>query len=174
MNLYLIGFRGCGKSTVAPLIAEALAWQAVDSDVEIETLTGRTIASIFVEDGETAFREWETSVIQGYMTRNEHVISLGGGAPTIATNRTAIKKSGKAVLLKAEPDILWERICKDPSSVQTRPKLTDLDGYAEVVQLLKQRAEVYAECADYTVDTGQLSPQQIADQIANWFDPVDR
>jgi len=69
--------------------------------------------------------------------------------------------------------VLWERICKDSKTDQTRPSLTNLDGYAEVVQLLEQRAEVYAECADYIVDTGQLSPQQIADRIANWFDPVD-
>ena len=173
MNLYLIGFRGCGKSTVGPLVAEALAWTAVDSDQEIETLTSRSIATIFAEEGEAGFREWETSVIQGYMTKNECVISLGGGAPTIATNRDAIKSSGKTVLLKADSEVLWERICKDPKTAQTRPSLTDKDGYEEVVQLLEQRAEVYAECADYTVDTGQLSPQQIADQIANWFDPVD-
>lgn len=174
MNLYLIGFRGCGKSTIAPLVAAELAWKSVDTDEQVELLTGQSIAEIFAEGGEAKFREWETSVILGYSQKSDLVVSLGGGAPTIADNREAIRTSGKTVLLTAPADVLWKRICADPKSKDTRPNLTDLDGFAEVKTLFANRAGVYSECADYTIDTDKLSAQQAAEQIANWFDPVDK
>ena len=85
MNLYLIGYRGSGKTTVAPLIAKALNWETRDSDSQIEVLTSRTITEIFSEDGETVFREWETTVIQALAVESNKVISVGGGAPISAT-----------------------------------------------------------------------------------------
>ncbi|MEM9411798.1 MAG: shikimate kinase [Planctomycetota bacterium] len=174
MNLYLIGYRGSGKSTIAPHLAKKLLWKAVDTDQEIEILCGRTIAEIFSEEGESGFRQWETSVIQGYALEKEHVVSLGGGAPTIEINRRLIKNSGKVVWLTASPEILWERISKDSKSRENRPALTGIDdGLKEVQQMLEQRQETYADCADYTVDTSKLSTDRVIDEIANWFDPVD-
>ena len=173
MNLYLIGFRGCGKSTVAPLIAAAMGWKTIDSDRQIEILTGRSIADIFAEEGEAGFRRWETNVIQQVAENDDQVIALGGGAPTIRKNRNAIKRSGRVVLLTASPEILWVRISADARSRRQRPSLTDLDGFNEVKKLLELRDGVYKACADYTVDTSELQPQEIADNIVNWWDPVD-
>ena len=174
MNLYLIGFRGSGKSSVAPILAETLQWQQVDTDREIEILCGRTIAGIFKDEGEAGFRQWETTIIQAFAAENEQVISLGGGAPTIEVNREIIKQSGRAVWLTANAETLWQRISADNSSHKNRPALTSHNGgLEEVKQLVSQRADVYAECADYTIDTGNLSAEQVADRIANWWDPVD-
>lgn len=173
MNLYLIGYRGCGKSRVAPLLATTIGWQAVDSDQQIEILTGQTIAEIFAAEGEAGFRQWETTVIQALAQANEQVISLGGGAPTVAVNRATMKSSGRVVLLTAPPEILWERISRDRKTKQQRPGLTDLDGFSEIKKLLAQRIDVYNDCADYVIDTSALNPQEIADNIADWWDPVD-
>lgn len=174
MNLYLIGYRGCGKSTVAPLVAEALGWQTRDSDKQIEILTSRTISEIFSESGETVFREWETTVLQALAVESDKVISVGGGAPTIETNRQIMKSSGCMVWLQASAEELWNRISADPKSDSMRPSLTDQsDGLKEVRQVLRARYDIYKACADYTLATDGLSPSEVADQIANWWDPVD-
>ncbi len=84
-----------------------------------------------------------------------------------------MKSSGRVVLLTASPEILWERISQDPRTKQQRPGLTDLDGFSEIKKLLAERIDVYNECADYVIDTSDLNPQEIADSIADWWDPVD-
>ena len=174
MNLYLIGYRGCGKTTVAPLIAKALGWETRDSDSQIELLTNRTITEIFADDGETIFREWETTVLQALAVESDKVVSVGGGAPISETNRKIMKSSGCAVWLQASADELWRRISADPKSESMRPKLTDnTDGIQEVRQVLATRRDAYRNCADYMIQTEGLSPGEVADQIANWWDPVD-
>lgn len=173
MNLYLIGYRGSGKSTVAPLLAKKLDWQHSDSDHEIQVMTGQNIADIFTNQGESGFRKLETSVVQRYATKKEHVVSLGGGAPTFPAIRNAIKQSGKGVYLLASAETLWQRISGDQATDSLRPSLTELDGLAEVEKMLESRQAIYDACADYTVDTTELNPEQIAEVIANWWGSVD-
>lgn len=171
MNLYLIGYRATGKSTVAPLLADKLGWTAIDSDAEVELLAGKSIAELFEEAGEAGFRQWETTVIQAISLKGKQIISLGGGAPTVAENRLLIKKYGVAVLLTASPEAIWQRLNDDANE---RPALTDLDGFSEVKKLLAQRDKAYRECADCTVDTADLPPEVVADRIAKWWNSVDR
>lgn len=171
MNLYLIGYRATGKSAVAPLLAQHLGWTSCDSDKEIESLTGKTISQLFEESGEAGFRQWESTVIQAISLKDQQVISLGGGAPTLVENRNLIKKHGLAVWLTATAEKIWQRMQADHNQ---RPKLTDLNGFDEVKELLAQRDGVYRECADYTVDTTDLQPQQVADQIATWWVSADK
>lgn len=173
MNLYLIGYRGSGKSSVAPRVAELLLRRCVDTDQQIELLTGQSIADIFAEAGEIGFRQWETTVIQAHAAEDELVVSLGGGAVTVSENRDIIRSTGKTVLLSAPAEVLWQRISADPASKQSRPSLTDLDGFAEVAKVLAERNQIYSDCADYTVDTSDLTVEQVAQRIAEWFDPVD-
>jgi len=170
MNLYLIGYRATGKSTVAPLLAAKLGWTHLDSDTEIESLAGASIAELFEEFGEAGFRQWESTVIQAISLPGDRVISLGGGAATIPENRELIKKSGVAVWLIARPEQIWDRMQADRNK---RPALTKLDGLEEVQSLLAQREKAYEECSDYSVDTTDLEPQQVADQIASWWYSVD-
>lgn len=174
MNLYLIGYRGSGKSTVAPYLAQQLGWQRFDTDEQIEILTGQRIADLFADEGEPAFREWETTVIQAVAQLSEQVVSLGGGATLSSFNRQLIASSGQVVWLRGLPEVLWRRIQADQHTFETRPQLTNLDGLAEVRQVLAQRESVYADCADYTVDTDDLPPAEVADMIANWWCTVDK
>ena len=142
-----IGYRGSGKSSVAPHLAKLLGKKCVDTDDQIELVTGNSIADIFAQQGEAGFRQWETTVIQAYALEHDLVVSLGGGAPTVKENRQLLQQSGKTALLVAEPEILWQRISSDPASKSNRPDLTDLDGFAEVKKVLQQRA---ATCLLYT------------------------
>jgi shikimate kinase len=174
MNIYLIGYRGCGKSTVASRLAKRLHWQACDTDQQIEIIAGRSIADIFAEEGEAVFRQLETSVINEISRDSNKVVSLGGGAPMVEANRQTIAASGRTVWLTASPEELWRRISSDPATASTRPRLTNLHGLDEIRNLLRHRTDVYAACADYTIDTQGLTPDQIVDDIANWWDPVDK
>src|SRR5688500_2590703 len=79
MNLLLIGYRGTGKSTVARLVAERLNWPWLDADVELERRAGKSIAAIFAEDGEPAFRDLESQVLAELVQADRHVLALGGG-----------------------------------------------------------------------------------------------
>ena len=173
MNLYLIGFRGSGKSTVAPLIASQLEWSFDDTDEQVVLLAGCPISQIFEEYGEAVFREWETTVLQALSLQSSVVVSTGGGCPLSNTNRDLMANTGKIVWLRAGAEVLWSRIKADNKSEAQRPNLTKDGGLLEVQRVLASRISIYAACADYTVDVETLSPEQIAKQIANWLDPVD-
>ena len=174
MNLYLIGYRGSGKSTVAPLVAGQLGWTFSDSDDLVEAESGLTIAEIFSKQGESAFRELETKAISDLAQQTCVVISLGGGAPMFPVNRQLMQSSGKTVWLKADAELLWCRISGDGTSAQRRPDLTDQGGLAEVQSLLTERGPVYNACADYALEIEAMTPQEIADSIVNWFQTVDK
>ena len=147
MNLYLIGYRGSGKSTVAPHLAKRLGWNCVDADDLVEAEAGKSIAAIFADSGESEFRRMESEVIETLSKKSELIVSLGGGAPTFEVNQKRIASSGKSVYLSASLDLLWARISGDQTSVDRRPDLTDLGGRAEVEQLMSVRAPI---CLLYT------------------------
>jgi shikimate kinase len=173
MNLYLIGYRGCGKSTVAPLVAEALSasgpqWETVDADDAVEEIAGISIAEIFSKFGEAKFRELESKIVQSLSEQNQLVVSLGGGAPIDERNRFRICATGKSIWLRADAELLWKRISLDNQGHQQRPDLTSSGGLQEVVQLLEHRNPIYAECADFTVELDGQRPVEIAEQIVKW------
>ena len=90
MNLVLIGYRATGKSETARLLAQRLGWEWVDADAEIEARAGKTIAKIFADDGEQAFRDAESRVVAELAVRDRTVLALGGGAVLREENRRAL------------------------------------------------------------------------------------
>ena len=171
MNLYLIGYRGSGKTIVAPLLAKQLGWTAHDTDSEVVLLAGCPISQMFAEYGESCFREWETTVIEALSRQSNLVVSTGGGAPLAEANRQRMAGTGRVIWLQASPIVLWKRISADAHA--DRPDLTDQGGLEEVKQVLAARCEIYDACADYKLNVESLSPEQIAERIAEWWDPVD-
>ena len=175
MKIYLIGYRGSGKTTVGRLLAEQLQWAFVDTDSEIANVTGTEIRDLFETRGEEEFRRLETAAVENTSQLTQTVISLGGGACQRQTNRDVINRpGGVAVWLTGDAETLWQRISSDQCSEEQRPNLTDLEGLQEVKQLLDQRHENYAACADYKIDTRELPPDQIAAKIADWLQSADR
>lgn len=165
MNLFLIGYRGSGKSSVAAALAELLGWPWIDTDLEIERQAGKTIRQIFAEEGEAGFREREAAAIARIAAADRQVVALGGGAVLRPDNRLALRGRGRVVWLQASPQVLWQRIAGDPATAARRPDLTAAGGLAEVERLLAERTPLYAACADLTVPTEGLAPGEIAQQI---------
>jgi shikimate kinase len=167
-NLYLIGYRGSGKTTVARELAAILGWECRDADDEIERRAGCTIQRMFAEQGEPAFRDLETAVLADFATATRHVYSLGGGAILRADNRDRMRASGRTAWLRARAATLAERLALDPTTGARRPNLTVAGGLAEIEQLLAIRAPLYQSAADYIVEADERTPREIAAEIAKW------
>jgi len=173
-NLYLVGYRGTGKSTVGRLLAVALGRPFVDLDERIEADAGRSIAAIFADEGEAGFRDRETAALsdQSPLTVLERgprgevssVIATGGGVVLREENRRILKSTGFVIWLQAPAEILWERIRADTLTAARRPNLTS-GGLGEIVELLAVRERFYREVADAVVDAGGASPEAVADAI---------
>ena len=165
MNLFLIGYRGSGKTTVAAALAKQLGWPWIDADAELERRAGKTIKQVFADQGEPAFRDLEGVIVADLAAREGHVIALGGGAVLREENRKALVGRGKIVWLRASPEILLGRISGDETTSERRPNLTGQGGLAEIRTLLAARTPRYAACADLTVDAEGRSAVEIAHQI---------
>ena len=174
MHLFLIGYRGAGKSTVAEYLAEALGREWWRSDEVVQRDAAMSIAEIFESGGEADFRDRESAAIQKCIAQPPAIVDLGGGAVLRESNRSLIQNAGKVVWLTASAEVHWERISKDGRSSAERPRLTPSDGLAEVRQMLAQRQSVYAECADWQIDTSELAPREVAERITAWWATVDK
>ena len=150
MNIYLIGYRGSGKSSLGKVLSKMLKWKFIDIDQEIVNNTGRTIPEIFSQSGEAAFRNIESEILKTVSSGQNQVVSTGGGIIILGQNRDLIKKTGFCVYLTADIPILITRIKGD----KNRPALTDLTLEDEVNSVMKVREPIYQSIADIKVDTG--------------------
>lgn len=164
-RVFLIGYRGCGKSTVARLLAERLGWEVVDSDDEIEREAGKAITAIFADEGEPAFRDLEERVVASLCGRKRTVVALGGGAVLREATRERLAAAGPVVWLTAPAETLAARIAGDDASASRRPSLTGLSGLEEVERVLAAREPIYRECATVAVDVDGRPPEAIAAEI---------
>jgi shikimate kinase len=147
-SIVLVGLMGAGKSTVGRRLASVLRLPFHDADQEIETAAGCSISDFFERYGEPAFRDGERKVIARLLAGPRHVLATGGGAFMDPTTRALIKAEGLSVWLRANIDLLMERVTKRP----TRPLLKNDDPRGTMERLMAERYPVYAE-ADITVDS---------------------
>lgn len=147
-SIVLVGLMGAGKSTVGRRLASALRLPFHDADQEIEAAAGCSVSDFFERYGESAFRDGERKVIARLLAGPRHVLATGGGAFMDPTTRVLIKKEGLSVWLRANIDLLMERVTKRP----TRPLLKNDDPRGTMERLMAERYPIYAE-ADITVDS---------------------
>jgi shikimate kinase len=157
-NIILIGFAGSGKSTVGKALAARLGWQFVDTDQQIEERQGMSISDIFRLRGEAAFREAESEAIDLALQGKHQVISTGGGAVLAERNRNRMKQDGFVIALTASMETIIARVRLD----QTRP-LVQGNVEQKVKALMESRKHAY-DFADITIDTTDLSVEQIVDK----------
>ena len=160
-RLFLIGYRGTGKTTVARLVAARLGWSWCDADEILEEQAGMTIREIFAAEGEAGFREREAKVLTSLCQLDHHVIATGGGVILRPDNRERLRGAGRIVWLTADAQTLWQRLQREHDTDPRRPPLT-VGGFAEIEELLRHRELLYRACADDMVDTVGRSPEDVA------------
>jgi shikimate kinase len=158
-NIVLTGFMGTGKSTVGKLLAEQLAYEFVDTDDWIVTRNGRSVADIFREEGEVAFREWERTASLTLANREGAVIATGGRLMLDEENAAALMENGRVFCLIAKPDEIVARV----GGGEKRPLLAVADPAARIQELLDQRQDGYGRFPQ--ISTTGKTPQQVAQEI---------
>ncbi|MDB4733656.1 shikimate kinase [Planctomicrobium sp.] len=165
MVITLIGYRGTGKSSVGEHLASRLNWEYIDTDREIETQSGRSIADIFAENGEPYFRDLERNELARQLNGQDLVISAGGGAILSDDSRQRMVLAGPVIWLQASVETIVERLRSDESTSTSRPSLTGENIFAEVATVLEEREAKYAEPASLIINTDQREIASIVDEI---------
>jgi shikimate kinase len=160
--VFLIGFMGAGKTTVGRELALRLEYDFFDLDELIAARAGKPVQQIFAELGEAEFRWLEREAIRSCEQLTRTVVALGGGAYETKENRVSLRETGRTVWLDCPLEICLRRVSGDKS----RPLLGGEDAMRE---LLEQRRGAYAE-ADYVVQTGERTPEELASEIAGLVD----
>ena len=160
-NVVLVGFMGTGKSAVGKLVATRLRFQFVDNDNVIMERAGKEITEIFAQQGEAAFRDYETRALESLVHLNRCVVSTGGGAVLREENRALLRKIGLVVLLTAREDVIYDRVARNSK----RPLLSTDNPRDTISQILAQRQPAYAEVAQFSVDTSDLTREQAAEAV---------
>lgn len=122
--LFLIGYRGSGKTTVGRILADRLGWAFVDADDRTEAAAGKSIAAIFAAEGEAGFRAREADTLAVLCRLTNHVVATGGGVVLRPANRELLRSVGFVAWLVASPEAAWERLTADPTTSDRRPNLT--------------------------------------------------
>lgn len=173
-NIFLIGFSGTGKSTVGKILAKRLGYEFIDTDLQIEQLTGRTVPEIFAQDGEEAFRKIESKVLADICKEDLQVVSTGGGIITNRDNGLIMTAHGYVICLEAHPETLFVRLLLGSGAGETeRPLLKGDDPFERIKTLKAERAPYYAE-ADWTVHTDFLSPEEVVGEVERGLDFMER
>ena len=147
-TVVLVGMMGAGKTAVGTVLARQLAVEFRDSDEEIVRAANRSIAEIFERDGEPFFRARETEVIGRLLRGTPCVLSTGGGAFLAEANRQLIHDVGVSVWLRADLELLWQRV----RHKATRPLLRTANPRETLRELYEARHPLYAK-ADLVVDS---------------------
>ncbi len=161
-QIILVGCMGCGKSSVGKALSKELHYELVDIDALIEQQQGRSISTIFEQEGETYFRTLERECFHSVLEQKEQVvISVGGGLPTMKENQILLEQHEGVIYLKTTVDTLWERVRYNTK----RPLLQTPNPKETLNTLLEQREEIYEKVASYMVETDGKSVREITREI---------
>ena len=157
----LIGLPGSGKSTVGRQLARRLQLPFFDSDKVIEERIGCSIKDFFAREGESAFRDIESAVVDELTLKTDCVLSTGGGAVLRPSNRLNLHTRGQVIYLKSLPEELMRRLKHDTS----RPLLQVDDPLKRLRELFLVRDPLYRETAHYVIETGRPSVAMLVNMI---------
>ncbi len=163
-NLILIGFMGCGKSTLGIRLSYRLRKPFLDTDKQIENEQKMSISELFEKQGEMYFRDLETNCLKDlFDAKEEYVISTGGGIVLREENRRLLKELGTVVYLKVTPQTVYERLKND----KTRPLLKGENPFEKMNRMMEQRNRFYEDAAQIIVEADDKSIEELTDEISN-------
>ena len=165
MNLFLIGYRCCGKTTVGNSIARTIDWSFVDSDLLVTAKAGKSIKDIIDTAGWDAFRRMEHSALKQICTKDRQVGATGGGVVLDAENIRVMKTSGTIVWLDASAATIEKRMRQDKNTEKFRPALTDRGRMEEIEDMLLKRNPHYESASDFSIHTDDVPVKEIAQKI---------
>lgn len=155
---------GTGKTSVGHALASLIHFKMVDTDDMVESRAGKRISTIFRQEGEARFREYERQVVAELGNSKRTVISTGGGVMLDPENVASLKSHALVVCLWASPEVIWERVRHQTH----RPLLNAPNPFEHVRELLAQREPFYRQ-ADVLVSTEGRSVREVALQVAHQF-----
>lgn len=161
-KVYLVGFMGAGKTTIARALASRLDWQAIDIDERIETREHETVANLFAKRGEAYFRAVERAVLLEQIGSRHTVVATGGGTFIDPQNRAVINRDGVSVWL----DVPLERLIARVPADGRRPLAADR---IEFERLYTARRPAY-ELAHHRIESGRASVDAVVEQLVDWLE----
>ena len=165
MNIFLIGYRCTGKTSVGKHLSQTIDWPFTDTDDEVIQDAGQSIANIVNDEGWEGFRHRECEVISRLCRQNHQVIATGGGVVLDPRNVACMQSSGYVVWLRAMAATIQKRMDCDATTASMRPALTSDNALTEVETVLKQRKALYAATQHLTIDTDDLVVEAVVDRI---------
>lgn len=160
-NIFLIGFMGAGKSSIAKELSKKLQMNIVEMDQRIVQEQGMSINEIFEKYGENHFRDIESQLILDLGNTEPVIVSCGGGVVIRQENSQYMKKSGKVVFLTAKPETIFERVRYS----KERPILNGNMNVEFIADLMAKRLPLYEAAADVMIHTDGKTVAQIAEEI---------
>lgn len=160
-HIFLIGFMGTGKSTVAAELSRKLKIRQIEMDDVIAESQGMNINGIFEQYGEAYFRDLESNLITELEKKEQMIVSCGGGAVMRSENVECMKRNGRIILLTALPETVYHRVRNN----QERPLLKNNMTVEFIRELMKKRQNVYEAAADMVVETDHKDALQICEEI---------
>ena len=165
MNIFMIGYRSTGKSTVGKRLADRLGLTFVDADWELAEQAGEEIREVVRTKGWPFFRELEKNVMGRICRRREILCATGGGVVGDDENIRMMQESGLLVWLRADVNTIRNRMKKDGGTDLSRPGLTDRGAFDEIESVLLDRTPLYENAADLAIDTGGISVDAVVSGI---------
>ncbi len=170
MNIFLIGYRCTGKTSVGRLLSQTIDWPFTDTDDEVVQDAGQSITNIVKTEGWEGFRRRECKVLARLFRQNHQVIATGGGVILDQRNVTHMQSGGHVIWLRATAATIQKRMNSDASTVNMRPALTFDNALTEVETVLHQREALYAAAQHITIDTDDLVVEAVVDRIVAFGD----
>jgi len=161
MNVFLIGYRCCGKTTVGQSVAEAISWPFVDADTRLVKECGRHIKDIVAAEGWESFRRMERSTLEQICKKSGQIVATGGGVVLDKANVKAMKTSGLLIWLEATAETIRQRMLPDKNTGKFRPALTDRGPIVEIEDMLLKRNPRYESASDISIATDDRSVEEI-------------
>jgi shikimate kinase len=174
MNLYLVGYRCSGKTSVGRLLSGALGWQFVDMDQSLTAEAGSTIAEMVNRHGWKHFRAREARLLRRLSRESAQVVATGGGVVTVVDNIAVMRSSGKVIWLAASAGSIAQRMAADSDTGSQRPPLRGEDALSEIEQVLTERSALYARAMHLRVDTDHRRPKEVSERILAWMRDLGR